>query len=180
MGSRVISVSSSPTHSFSKAVQAEIVLVAGLGVQGDAHAGALVRHRYHVRKDPTQPNLCQVHLLHAELFDELAEAGLAIQPGEMGENVTTRGLDLLALPVGTLLHLGADAVVELTGLRQPCSLMNKFRPGLMQACLGRDAQGRVVRRAGVMGVVRASGTVRGGDRIEAEMPIGQTRALGPV
>ena len=156
------------------------MLLAGHGVEGDAHAGAKVKHRYLVKKDPNAPNLAQVHLLQAELFAELAGQGIALSAGEMGENVTTLGLDLLGLPTGTRLRLGAEAIVELTGLRQPCSQMNKLRPGLMQACLGRDSAGAVVRKAGVMGVVAAGGSVRPGDTITVELPAGPHVSLGPV
>ena len=176
----VVSVSLSETHSFSKICRAEIRLIAGLGVEGDAHAGVTVRHRYRVRKDPAARNLCQVHLLQEELFAELALAGIAVKAGEMGENVTTRGLDLLGLPVGARIRLGETAVVEVTGLRDPCSLMNGLRAGLMKACLGRGEDGSVVRKAGIMGVVAVGGLVRVGDGIVVEMPAGEWRKMGPV
>ncbi len=176
----VRAVALSGAHTFSKPVVGEVRLLAGLGVEGDVHAGVKVRHRYQVRKNPEAANLCQVHLLHEELFAELAARGIAVSAGEMGENVTTLGIDLLALPVGARLRLGAEAEVEITGLRQPCSLMNKLRPGLMQACLARDAAGGVVRKAGVMGIVLCGGAVRAGDKIEVSLPAGPLRALGPV
>ena len=176
----VVSVSLSAVHSFAKDRCGEIRLIAGFGVEGDVHAGATVRHRYRVRKDPTAANLCQVHLLQEELFRELASLGMDVAAGEMGENVTTRGLDLLGLPVGARVRLGEVAVVEVTGLRDPCSLMNGLRPGLMKACVGRDADGGVVRKAGVMGVVAVGGVVRVGDRITVEMPAGKWRRMGPV
>jgi MOSC domain-containing protein YiiM len=166
----VVSVSLSAKHNFSKIPVEGIRLLAGLGVDGDAHCGALVRHRYRVRQDPTQPNLCQVHLLQAELFDELAAAGIAIAPGQMGENVTTRGVELLTLPTGTLLTLGDEAVVEVTGLRSPCVQINTFRAGLLQAVVGKDAEGNVVRKAGIMGIVRSGGVVKPGDAISVERP----------
>lgn len=177
---RVIAVSRSPRHGFSKTPALAIRLVAGLGVEGDAHAGETVKHRSRVARDPTRPNLRQVHLIHAELFDELAGQGFDIGPGDIGENVTTRGLDLLALPEGTHLRLGEAAIVEVAGLRNPCPQLDDFAPGLMRACLGRDADGRPVRKAGVMGVVRAGGEVAAGDRIEAIPPAGARRALRPV
>ena len=180
MSATVLSVSLSPTHSFSKVVAPEITLVAELGVQGDAHAGVTVRHRYRVRKDPTAPNLCQVHLIHAELFSELAEKGIAVAPAEMGENVTTTGIDLLGLPRGTRLHLGESAIVEVTGLRDPCSQMNDLQPGLMKACLARDLNGGLVCKAGIMGIVVAGGVVRPGDHIVAELPEGKPHPLYPV
>jgi MOSC domain-containing protein YiiM len=180
MSGKIISVSRSATHSFSKERLEEIVIVAGLGVEGDAHAGVTVRHRYLVKKDPTAPNLCQVHLLQAELFRELSQGGIEIDAGEMGENVTTAGVDLLGLPLGTRLHLGASAVVEVTGLRTPCTQMNGLRPGLMKACFGRDAQGGLVRKAGIMGVAAVGGVVRVGDAVEVELPDGPFVKLGPV
>jgi MOSC domain-containing protein YiiM len=180
MHATVAAVSLSPKHTFSKAVAREIVLLAGLGVQGDAHAGVTVRHRYRVRKDPNAPNLCQVHLIHEELFAELAEQEIAVAPGEMGENVATRGLDVLALPRGTRLHLGPDAIVEVTGLRDPCNLMNELRPGLMKACLARAADGTLVRKAGIMGIVIQGGVVRAGDAIEVRLPAGEPLPLYPV
>jgi MOSC domain-containing protein YiiM len=176
----VTAVSRSRTHSFSKAVEASIRLVAGLGVEGDAHQGATVKHRSRVARDPSQPNLRQVHLVHAELFDELQDAGFALSAGDIGENVTTRGLDILDLPTGALLHLGAAAVVEVTGLRNPCVQLDRFQPGLMAAVLGRDAEGRLVRKAGIMAVVVAGGEVRPGDPIAVELPPGPQRPLEPV
>lgn len=173
-------VSRSPTHTLAKAVQPSIRLRAGLGVEGDAHLGETVRHRSRVARDPTRPNLRQVHLIHAELHEELAAAGLAVAPGEMGENVTTRGVDLLALPAGTRLRLGADALVEVTGLRNPCVQLDGIRPGLMAATLARDEEGGLVRKAGVMGVVLAGGEVRPGDAIRVELPPEPHRALTPV
>jgi len=167
---RVVSVSLSSSHSFSKATVESICLLAGLGVEGDAHCGALVKHRYRVKQDPTQPNLCQVHLLQAELFEELAAKGFAIAPGEMGENITTVGIDLLGLPTGALLTIGETAVVEVTGLRNPCVQMNQFRKGLMPAVIERKAAGRVVKKAGIMGIVVAGGVARAGDAIQVELP----------
>ena len=180
MGATVVAVSRSPGHTFSKPGSDGIRLLAGLGVEGDAHLGVTVQHRSRVAKDPTQPNLRQVHLIHAELHDELAAAGFAIAAGEMGENVTTRGIDLLALPAGTRLRLGTNAIVEVTGLRNPCAQLDGLRPGLMAAVLGRDAKGELVRKAGVMGVVVTGGDVRPGDRIAVEFPAGPHHALVPV
>lgn len=180
MGAEVVAVSRSATHTMSKRNELSIRLVAGLGVEGDAHAGETVKHRSRVARDPSQPNLRQVHLIHAELFDELAEAGFAIVPGQLGENVTTRGLDLLALPTGTRLRLGVDAIVEVTGLRNPCAQLEGISRGLMSAVLDRDEQGGLVRKAGVMGIVLAGGEVQGGDAIRVEMPGAPHRALEPV
>jgi MOSC domain-containing protein YiiM len=142
--------------------------------------GVTVKHRSRVAKDPTVPNLRQVHLIHAELHDELEAAGFRLAPGVMGENVTTRGLDLLGLPTGARLRLGADAVVEITGLRNPCLQLNKVQPGLMKATLDREPDGNLVRKAGIMGVVIAGGEVRPGDKIEVELPPEPRRKLEPV
>ncbi|MFB9992409.1 MOSC domain-containing protein [Deinococcus oregonensis] len=177
---QVISVAASPVHSFSKQPQPAVSLLAGLGVQGDTHAGHTVQHRSRVAADPTQPNLRQVHLIHAELLDELNAAGFDIQPGDLGENLLTRGVELLALPVGTWLHVGAEAVIEVTGLRNPCSQIEAFRPGVLAAVLGRDEAGNVVRKAGIMGVVVAGGEVRRGDLVRIELPPQPHRALERV
>lgn len=177
---RVVAVHASATHSFSKQAQAAILLQSGLGVAGDAHAGATVQHRSRVARDPSQPNLRQVHLLHAELFDELARRGFVVQPGDMGENVTTRSVDLLALPRGTRLRLGAAAEVELTGLRNPCVQIDRFQHGLKAAVLDRDAAGALIRKAGVMAVVVAEGEIRPGDAIAVVLPSSPHRALEPV
>ena len=173
-------VSRSPRHRFSKQTEAEVRLLAGVGVEGDAHAGVTVQHRSRKRWTPHLPNLRQVHLMHAELFEELAEAGFAVEPGELGENVTTRGVDLLALPTGTRLRLGAEAEVELTGLRNPCVQMDRFQDGLMAAVLDRDADGALVRKAGVMSVVLRGGVVRPGDVVEVVVPPEPHRALDKV
>lgn len=176
----VAAVSRSRAHNFSKPVQLFIRLVAGLGVEGDAHAGERVQHLSRVRRDPTQANLRQVHLIHGELHDELGAKGFAVAPGDMGENVTTRGLDILGLPTGARLRLGDSAVIEVTGLRNPCGQLNGFSEGLMDACLGRDAEGGLIRKAGVMAVVLAGGEVRPGDRIAVELPAEPHRPLVAV
>lgn len=178
--SRVVAVSRSATHSFAKANQDGIVLIAGFGVEGDAHGGDRVKHRSRVARDPSQPNLRQVHLIHAELFEELARAGFTVAAGQLGENVTTRGVDLLGLSAGTRLCLGTRAVVQVTGLRNPCPQLDAFQDGLMAALLGRDEQGGLVRKAGVMGVVLAGGPVRAGDSIRVEPPPPPHRRLEPV
>jgi len=166
----VMAVNRSPGHGFSKTPADAVRLIAGHGVEGDAHAGDTVKHRSRVAIDPNQPNLRQVHLIHAELFDELAGRGFDIRPGDLGENVTTRGIDLLALPRGALLRLGEDAVVEVTGLRNPCAQIDAFRPGLLAAVLDRGSDGEVIRKAGIMGIVRAGGDVRPGDGIAVTLP----------
>ena len=170
MPAAVRAVCASHSHRFSKTPQDAVVLRTGLGVEGDAHAGSTVRHRSRVRRDPTAPNLRQVHLLHEELLDELRAQGFAVQPGSLGENVTTRGLDLLALPVGALLRLGPDARVQVTGLRNPCKQLDDHSPGLMAAVLDRSEDGSLIRKAGVMGVVLADGPVRAGDPVVVELP----------
>lgn len=171
MTGRVVAVSRSAEHSFSKGVVPEVALLAGLGVEGDAHAGVTVRHRSRVAADPTQANLRQVHLIHRELLDELRAKGFALGPGELGENVLTEGLDLLALPTGSLLRLGGTAVVRVTGLRNPCAQIEACRPGLLREVLRADGQGRPVRRAGIMAVVVAGGPVRPGDGVEVTPPL---------
>lgn len=180
MNGIVTAVSRGGAHTMSKPNEERITLLAGLGVAGDAHNGVTVKHRSRVAKDPTVPNLRQVHLIHAELHDELAARGFTLAPGQMGENVTTRGLDLLGLPTGARLHLGDAAVVEITGLRNPCAQLDGIQPGLMKATLDRDAEGNLIRKAGIMGVVLAGGDVRAGDPIRVEFPPEPHRALGPV
>ena len=177
----VIHVSSSPTHTFSKPTQARIQLLAGLGVDGDAHLGETVKHRSRVAKDPTQPNLRQVHLIHAELHDELGKAGFTVAAGQMGENITTRGVDLLRLPTGTRLRFGEQAMVELTGLRNPCTQLDGIQSGLMQAVLDKDEQGNLIRKAGVMAIVLVGGEVKPGDPIEVTLPAKEPhQPLAPV
>lgn len=180
MSGSVVAVARSATHTMSKPPEGSIRLLPGLGVEGDAHCGETVKHRSRVARDPTQPNLRQVHLLHAELHDELAAAGFRLEPGRMGENVTTRGIDLLALPTGARLRLGDSAVVEITGLRNPCGQLDGLAPGLMKATLARDEEGRVVRRAGVMAIVREGGEVKAGDAVELFLPDPPHRPLQPV
>jgi MOSC domain-containing protein YiiM len=180
MTGTVTAVSRSETHTLVKPNRDCIRLLAGLGVEGDAHLGATVRHRSRVRRDRTAPNLRQVHLIHAELHDELGAAGFAVSAGQMGENVTTRGVDLLGLPAGARLRLGGTATVEVTGLRNPCAQLERIQPGLMAATLGRDEHGELVRKAGVMGVVVTGGDVRPGDPIEVELPPEPYRPLEPV
>jgi MOSC domain-containing protein YiiM len=166
---RVVAVSLSAIHQFSKPVQRSIRLLAGLGVDGDTHLGVTVQHRSRVATDPTRPNLRQVHLIHEELLDELIGGGFQVAPGAIGENITTRGINLLALPKGARLHIGDTAIVGVTGLRDPCRQLNAFQPGLMAAVLGRDEQGKLIRKAGIMGVVLSTGEVRTGDPIRVEL-----------
>jgi MOSC domain-containing protein YiiM len=176
----VIAVSLSAMHQFSKPVQKSIRLVVGLGVESDAHLGVTVQHRSRVAKDPTRPNLRQVHLIHEELHDELRADGFQITPGVIGENITTRGINLLALPRGARLHIGDAAVVGVTGLRDPCRQLSDYQPGLMAAVLGRDEQGNLVRKAGIMGIVLAAGEVRAGDSIRVELLPEHNQRLEPV
>jgi MOSC domain-containing protein YiiM len=176
----VTAVSLRKGHHFSKTNSQSIRLLKGLGVDGDAHMGETVKHRSRVAKDPTQPNLRQVHLLHEELFDELQARNFVVRPGEMGENITTRGIDLLGLPIGARLHLGDTAIVEVTGLRNPCVQIDRFQQGLLAATLDRDADGHLIRKAGVMSIVVTGGDVRPGDAIKIELPAEPHRRLQPV
>lgn len=176
----VTAVSRSAAHTIAKPNRDHIRLIAGLGVEGDAHFGPTVRHRSLAARNPHQPNRRQVHLIHAELHEELHAAGFTVSAGQMGENVTTLGIDLLGLPVGAKLHLGEAAVVEITGLRNPCSYLDRIQPGLMAATLGRDEKGNLIRKAGVMGVVLSGGEVHAGDPIRIEPPPDPHRPLGPV
>ena len=175
----VEAVSSSATHGPVKDNRLSIMVLEGVGVEGDVHSGASIQHLSRMGSGG-EPNLRQVHLIGIELLDELNAAGFGVSPGLLGENVTTRGISLLELPAGTRVRLGERAVVELTGLRNPCSQLDGLRPGLMKATLDRDPDGNLIRRAGVMAVVRAGGEVRAGDRIEAEPPAGPHRPLLPV
>lgn len=166
----VIAVSSSPVHGFSKSIRDSILLLKGLGVEGDAHCGEHVRHRSRVAHNPDQPNLRQVHLLHAEALDGLQASGFKIAPGELGENITTRGIDLLSLPRGAKLHIGASAIVEVTGLRNPCLQLDQHASGLMHALMDQAEDGRLIRKAGVMGIVLEGGKVQPGDVLHVELP----------
>lgn len=176
MSGTVQAVSCSPTHTFAKSNQGSIRLLTGRGVEGDAHLGETVKHRSRVARDPSQPNLRQVHLIHAELHNELRVAGFAGSAGPMGENVTTCGIDLLGLPTGTRLRLGKTAVVEVTGRRNPCIQLDRFQPGLMAAVLGQDEHGALIRKAGVL----TDGEVRPGDPLIVELPPTPHRFLEPV
>jgi MOSC domain-containing protein YiiM len=177
---RVIAVASDQDHKFSKPPRTSIRLVAGLGVEGDAHFGETVQHLSRLKRDPDSPNLRQVHLIHAELHDELLAKGFRVEPGQMGENVTTRGIDLLGLPENARLHLGADAIVEVKGLRNPCLKLDSLQKGLMAATLDKDGDGNLVRKAGVMGIVIAGGEVRAGDEIRIALPPAPHRPLPTV
>ena len=166
-------------YSFSKSQVEFINVVEGMGVEGDVHAGEKVKHRSRVRRDPNQPNLRQVHLIHAELFEELREKGFHIKPGDVGENITTQGVNLLELPTGTLIKVGS-AVLRVTGLRNPCSQLDHFQDGLLQAVLDKDEEGNLIRKCGIMSVVEKGGTIQLGDQIELELPAEPRRALEPV
>lgn len=176
----VVAVHRSPKHTFSKPAQTHITLLEGLGIEGDAHAGATVKHRSRVARDATQPNLRQVHLIHSELHETLRSQGFAVQPGDMGENITTRDLDILRLPTGTVLRFPSGAAIEITGLRNPCVQLDRFQQGLMQACLETDAQGNLVRKAGIMAVVLQPGDVHPNDAITVDLPEGSHEALKVV
>ncbi|MET9424770.1 MOSC domain-containing protein [Streptomyces sp. NPDC006540] len=178
---RITAVSSNGTYSFSKPNRESITLLAGLGVEGDVHAGETIKHRFRMKHEPHLPNLRQVHLIHEELFDELATKGYTVAAGELGENVSTRGIDLLGLPTGALLHLGEEAIVEVTGLRNPCSQIDTFQKGLLKEVFELDpATGDFTFKSGIMGVVRQGGTVRPGDTIAVELPAGPHRPLERV
>jgi MOSC domain-containing protein YiiM len=179
LSATVLAVSAKRSHGPEKKTQLFVRLIAGQGVEGDAHCGERVKHRSRARFNPGLPNLRQVHLMHQELHDELTAKGFSISPGYMGENVTTRGVDLLALPRGARVRLGAEAVVEITGLRNPCIQLERLQAGLMQACL-EDRDGVLIRKAGVMGVVLTGGEVRAGDPIVVEMPAEPHQPLKPV
>ncbi|WP_309572540.1 MOSC domain-containing protein [Deinococcus sp.] len=157
-----------------------IRLLAGRGVEGDTHAGVTVQHRSRVRADPTQPNLRQLHLIHSELFDEVAAQGFSVSPADLGENVTTQGIDLLGLPRGTRLHLGPDVIVEVTGLRNPCAQIDAFQPGLLKAVLDVDAESQPIFKAGIMGVVVHGGEIRPGDAVDVVLPPPPHEALRRV
>ena len=175
----VVAVAARRGHGVGKTVALTIRLLAGLGAEGDAHCGERVKHRSRARYNPSLPNLRQVHLLHAELFEELAAKGFVIAPGQMGENITTRGIDLLTLPTETQLRIG-DAVIALTGLRNPCIQLERMMPGLMEACLERGADGTLIRKAGVMGIVIAGGDVKAGGAIQVKLPPAPHHPLKPV
>jgi MOSC domain-containing protein YiiM len=176
----VVSVSLSPKHTFSKQNQASIRLLAGQGVEGDAHMGETVKHRSRVAADPTQPNLRQVHLIHSELLSELHQRDFNVEAGQLGENILTAGIDLLALPTGARLRIGSDAVVEITGLRNPCAQIENFQKGLQAAVLDRDEDGNLVRKAGVMAIVLQGGEVKPNDPIQIELPPPPHRPLERV
>ncbi len=180
MGGVVVAVARDEKHRFSKQIVPEIRVAAGFGVEGDAHQGVTVKHRSRVRADPTQPNLRQVHLIHAELFDELAQKGFNVMPAGLGENITTRGIDLLDLPQGALLRIGDNVVLEVTGLRNPCAQIENFQPGLLAAVLDRKPNGELGRKAGIMAVALSGGFVRVGDIITIELPPSPHRKLERV
>ena len=180
MTGTVISVSRRAAYGFSKDIVPDIRLLAGEGVEGDAHCGRLVKHRSRMASDPTQPNLRQAHLLHSELLDELFANGFNVNPGDLGENILTRGIDLLSQPVGTRLLIGTEAILELTGLRNPCSQIENFRASLLDAVLERAADGRLIRKAGVMAIILRGGTVMAGDAIRLVLPAEPHHALERV
>lgn len=180
MDAAVTAVSSNEVYSFTKPNRDSVTLLAGLGVEGDVHSGVTVKHRSRVAKDPTQPNLRQVHLIHEELFAEVAAEGFTVTPGALGENITTRGIDLLGLPVGTLLHIGDEAVLEVTGLRNPCMQIDGYQDGLLKQVVGRDGAGNVIRKSGIMSIVQTGGVVRPGDPINVTLPTGPHHPLDRV
>lgn len=175
----VIGVHRSETHSFSKPTVDEIALVEGIGVAGDAHSGTTVKHVSRVKRNASTPNVRQVHLIHSELFDTVAHAGYIVKPGELGENITTEGIDLLGLPVGARLSIG-DTVITVTGLRNPCQQINDYQVGLLKEVLFTDDDGNTVRLSGVMGIVSRGGAVRTGDTIAVTLPPEPYYPLTPV
>lgn len=177
---QVVSVSARKGHGLGKTVSLFISLIEGQGVAGDAHCGVTVKHRSRVAKDPTAPNLRQVHVIHAELLEELSGKGFSVSPGDLGENILTRGIDLLGLPEGAILNFPSGARVRLTGLRNPCNQINGHTPGLMNALLDYAPDGSLIRKGGVMGVVETGGDVRSGDAITLVLPVGEPAPLRPV
>lgn len=167
---KVEGVCISSSHSFSKQIQKSITLLEDLGVEGDAHLGKTVKHRSRIAVDPTQPNLRQVHLIHAELQDELIEKGFSVRIGVMGENIATRNIDLLGLPRGSRLSIGTNAVEEITGLRNPCKQLEDYQKGLLSAVLDKGDDGELTRKSGVMGIVVLGGDVQTGDEIKVSLP----------
>ena len=179
-GPTVVAVHCSRGHHFSKDVADVIQLIEGHGVEGDAHCGITVKHRSRVAKDPFAPNLRQVHLMHDELFDDLRAQGFDVMPGALGENITTHGIDLLGLPEGSELHLGDEAIVRLTGLRNPCAQIDKFKHGLMAAVLDKTSDGKLIRKSGVMGVVVRGGSVAAGQGVRVKLPASPHRSMQVV
>jgi MOSC domain-containing protein YiiM len=177
---KVVAVSRSTQHGVGKIPHDEIRLLEGLGVEGDAHAGKTAQHLYRMKRDPTAPNLAQIHFLNAELFDELAAKGFAVEAGRLGENVLTQGIDLITLPTGTIFQIGAEAIVEISGIRDPCKQIDGVARGLTKALIDRDAAGQVLRKAGIMGVVVKGGMVRPGDAIVVTLPAEPHRRLEVV
>jgi MOSC domain-containing protein YiiM len=176
----VLGVFVSDKHSFSKYRRESINLLERLGVEGDAHCGKLVQHLWDAKKDPLRPNFRQVHLIHSELLDEVNARGFNVLPGDLGENITTRGIDLLGLPTGARLQIGEDAVVEVTGLRSPCVQINTFQEGLLEAVIERRKSVGLIRKTGVMSVVIRGGVIRNGDAIEVRLPDGPHERLAPI
>lgn len=166
----VESVHRSESHDFTKATVEEVVLVAGVGIEGDAHAGATVQHVSRKKKDADRPNLRQVHLVSAELHEELVADGFDLDHGGFGENLVTRGIALGDLPVGTTLALGDDAIIVLTGLRDPCAQIDRHREGLRAAVAFDPGEGPKLFRDGAMAMVVRGGVVRTGDPIGVALP----------
>ncbi|NND76619.1 MAG: MOSC domain-containing protein [Flavobacteriales bacterium] len=176
---KVIALSKSPAHTLIKENQKELLLLTGLGIEGDTHLGVSVKHRSRVRQNPNAPNLRQVHLIHSELHEELELKGIRVGPGQMGENITTKGIDLLSLPEKAILKIG-DSRIEVTGLRNPCHQLNTLHDGLMDAVLGRDENGKLIRKAGIMAIVLEGGKIEVGDEIKVSYPKGELKALDKV
>lgn len=177
---RVVSLSKDDGHKFSKVVHDSIRLLEGLGVEGDAHCGTTVKHQSRVQADPTHPNLRQVHLIHLELIQELRNSGFKVGPGIMGENILTEGIDILSLPKNTILNIGTDASIKVTGLRNPCAQLGDYQKGLTSAVLDKDESGALIRKSGIMAIVLKGGIVKKDDLISIELPPEPHQKLEPV
>jgi len=177
---KIIALSKSEKYTFHKYNCEQIKLLKGLGVEGDIHMGKTVKHRSRVAHDPSQPNLRQVHLIHSELLEELKEKGFIVKPGELGENITTAGIDLLGLSKGTILEIGETVKIEITGLRNPCKQLNTFQSGLLKAVIDKDEEGNLIRKSGVMSIVLEGGVVNVNDEIAVKVPEGSHIPLEKV
>jgi MOSC domain-containing protein YiiM len=176
----VAAVCRSTSHEFSKSAVTAIRLIRGEGVEHDTHRGTKVQHRSRVRRDPDQPNLRQVHLLHSELLEALINQGYKVGAGVLGENITTTGVDLLSLSTNTVLKIGTETQIKITGLRNPCAQLDHYQKGLTGAVLDRTASGDLIRKAGIMAIVLVGGTVRSGDLITVIEPAPPHFSLQPV
>ncbi|SRR6266446_5986019 len=168
MSGRVIAVCCNPEPDLPKPVVDAVHLIENWGVEGDYHAGSLVRHRYLAKKDPTRPNMRQVLLMDAAVFAELAQNDIHIGPGMMGENITIEGMAMMQLAVGTRLAIGS-AIVEVTERRSPCYQLNGIDPRLLKA-VARKQDGQAIFKAGIMAQILQGGWVRAGDLVKVLSP----------